>query len=108
MIYISNAFSINMLKDSSNIIYIEKIPLDEVKARLSKRKFVSAIGHKSTADLLTKILDIEIPFNRVEIKLKKGEEMIAFQIKQRLEEGKILTEEEIKNIPYEFYYVKIL
>ena len=106
-VYLANAFSLNMLRFEESVsVEIRKATIDEVKKLLSKG-FVSAIGHESTAKFLTKKLGIEVPVNRVAITLGLEDELIVAQIKQRLPEGKVLSEEELEKVPVEFYHVEI-
>ena len=64
-------------------------------------QFTSAVGHESTAEFLTKLLGIRVPENRRKISMKSGDVAIVLRLKERLEEGVILTEEEILNMPHE-------
>lgn len=110
MIYLANTFSLSMLGDSGKISF-RKINENEVKEIL-KEEFISCIGHQSTAILLSNILNQEIPMNRIQIKLNTGDKLIVFQVLVRLEEGKILTLEEMKDLLQQgkigFYLVEIL
>lgn len=60
----------------------------------------SAIGHKSTALFLSRILGIKIKYNRVRINMKLNDVALVFQLKERPAEGKIFSEEELKNSEY--------
>jgi hypothetical protein len=62
----------------------------------------SAIGHQSTADLLSMLLDIPVAVNRMEFKQTVDDVALIFKLKQRAPEGKILSREEIEGIGYEF------
>jgi hypothetical protein len=62
----------------------------------------SAVGHQSTCDILSKLLAIDVPLNRIEYKQQTGETALVFKLKGRPEEGKILTLEEIEKIGYQF------
>lgn len=62
----------------------------------------SAVGHQSTCDILTKLLGVTIPMNRIEYKQEVGTAALLFKLKGRPEEGKILTVEEIEEIGYNF------
>jgi hypothetical protein len=87
-------------KYDSVVIRLKRISVDEVKAFLSDHPFISAIGHQGTAQLLTEILGIEIPVNRITVQLKEGDIFIAFVLKQRLPEGVILTKEQLQKLDY--------
>lgn len=64
---------------------------------------LSAIGHQSTADILTELFDFSIPLNRIQYKQEVGDYCIVFKLNGRPEEGKVLTREDIEKIGYEFY-----
>lgn len=103
MKYIGNAFSLSMLEGSATL-RISEISLDEAK----KFNFdVSAIGHKATAEILSVLLEKPVTENRISVKLKVDDEILIFQLLERLPEGKILSIEEMKNIPHKWVLVKI-
>jgi len=109
MIYLANSFSINMLNiDDFYLIAIKKIDLSLVESILKNFEFYSCIGHKETAEFLTLLLDVEVKFNRENIKLNYGDRMIVFQLNERLPEGKILTKEELQKYNYAFYYIELV
>ncbi len=89
---------------------VRTVSLEEVKSLL-KGGFISVVGHQATADILTALLGVEVPFNRVAITMREGDSLIVFQLKMRLEEGRILSAEEVKSL-YEqglasFYLVEV-
>ena len=65
-------------------------------------QLVSAVGHQSACDILTTLLNTLIPMNRIEYKQEVGTAALIFKLKGRIEEGKILTVEEIEEIGYNF------
>lgn len=71
--------------------------------------YTSAIGHQSTCDALNTLLELQgsekITVNRIEIQMKRGDEALIFKPKGRLEEGKVLTVEELNQIGYDFYHL---
>ena len=82
-----------------------KISLSEVKEMLSRGSsfaYVSAIGHEGTAALMSHLTGIQIPVNRVAVKMQLGDLAIVFRVLERLPEGKVLTQEELEKVPYEF------
>lgn len=58
--------------------------------------FESAVGHEGTAVLLSQLCDVQIPANRVQIKLSDGDIAYVVTVGVRLPEGKVLTQEELK------------
>ena len=112
MLYLANAFSLGMLENPQEVtIYVTEIDIEQVKELLANG-FTSAIGHESTAAILSNILGIQVPVNRVPIKAKHGDDIIVFQLLQRLPEGKILSEQELQQLIQQkqvrFYYVEIV
>ena len=77
-----------------------KSSLPEVKELLSQG-FTSAIGHEATASLMSELTGINIPVNRVAIKMQPGDIAVVFRLLTRLPEGKVLSLDEIAKIPYE-------
>ena len=105
-VYLGNAFSLGML-DGDAKLEVRKVSTEDVK-KLLNGDFVSAIGHESTAQVVSKLLQTEVPQNRIQLKLEKGDTLVVFQLLKRLEEGKVLSEEELKSLPYTWYVVKVL
>jgi len=67
---------------------------------LDDHNFVSAVGHEATAEVLSRILGVEVPANRIRIKMEPGDKAIVFQLLRRLPEGKILSEGELEELPF--------
>jgi len=63
---------------------------------------VSAVGHEATARFLSLLVGIEIPVNRVAVKMAAGDRAVVFRVLMRLPEGKVLGEEELRQVPFEF------
>jgi len=80
--------------------------IEEVK-RLLSGGFESAVGHDATADFLTRLLGIPVHMRRVALQLTPGDVLAVFQIMQRLPEGKLLTADELANVPYKFFIVHV-
>ena len=112
--YLTNAFSLGMLgegafkdlngKEYSTII-VHRASVEEVKRFMSYRGFISAVGHKSTADFLSELLGVNVEYNRIQIELKRGDVVIVFQLQQRLPEGALL--EDLAGMKYQFFIVTV-
>jgi len=89
MTILGNALSINMLPIGfKGLLRIEEVSLEEAKALLQEEGFMSAVGHESTARLLTSLLGLDVPFSRTNVTLEKGVRLIVSQYRgPRLEEG---------------------
>lgn len=101
-------FNCSIMTDTG-VFVKEKTFLRKVKKIMEKTKNIeSAIGHESTAEILTELTGRKIPVRRVKyVQQTFPEEMaIVFQLRSRPDEGKILTREEIEETGYDFYTVK--
>lgn len=63
--------------------------------------FVSAIGHPAAAQFLATKLNTDIPANRAVVELQPGDQALVLRLKGRLPEGKVLSEEEMRGLPFE-------
>ncbi len=114
-IYVSNAFSLSMLganlPPEGRTVKVRPISLEEVKSLLQGGNYVSAVGHPATAEVLTALLGVEVPPNRVQIKLGVGDTLVVFQLLTRLPEGAVLTKDEVDSLVQEgkatFYLVEV-
>lgn len=89
------------------MFWFEKEDIVEAKKLIERfnGQFISAIGHQATADIMSKLLGYNIPYNRIIVKMNVGDIAIVFRLLNRIEEGKVLTEEEIKNIGFEIGFL---
>ena len=88
-------------------VKIRKASIDEVREIL-RSGFISAVGHQATADWLTRLLGIEIPFNRVAIAVKPGDICVHFVLRTRIPEGKILSYEELSKLEFDLAISEVL
>ena len=63
---------------------------------------LSAVGHESTAAILTDLLETPIEMNRIDFAQEINQSAIVFKLKGRAPEGVILSREQIEAIGYEF------
>jgi len=77
------------------------LTLEESKNLISEG-FESAVGHQSTCEILTSLLDVDVKMNRVQYSQQVNETALVFKLKGRPEEGKILSVADIEAIGYEF------
>jgi hypothetical protein len=62
----------------------------------------SAIGHRTTAELLSGLLDYQVAVNRMDFKQTVETIALVFKLKGRPPEGEILSREELEAMGYEF------
>lgn len=110
-IYLANSFSLGMLGEVEEAVISVKAlttkeQVEALKTMLKFEEWVSCIGHESTAQLLSEKFELPIEANRTPITLKDHDLVIVFQLLQRPPEGKVLTKEELEQIPIRIYLVE--
>ena len=86
--YISNAFSLQMLGNLPSSIHVQALSADEVATEINGDPWISAVGHPDTAAIITSMLAIEVPQNRINVTLHKGDRLYVAQVTGgRLPEG---------------------
>jgi hypothetical protein len=76
------------------------LTLDQAR-ELVRGGFISAIGHESTAALLSTLLQVPVRAERLTVSMAPGDRALVFRVHGRLPEAKVLTEEELRAIGYE-------
>ena len=80
--FLTNAFSIQMLK-KGGLVRFEEIAPEDIPTDV-----ISAIGHADTASVLTNMLGFEVPVNRAFVTLEPDTEIYVAQlVGGRLPEG---------------------
>ena len=84
--FITNAFSINMLTSSDNLVHFNKVDLDT--ARLYAKGAESAVGHADTAAVFEVVLELPVACNRTTLQCDRGTKLLVGQYTgPRLPEG---------------------
>jgi hypothetical protein len=81
---------------------LESISLEKAIELTHATNIDSAVGHESTAQILTELLGVEVPVNRQMFAQEVGQSAIVFKLNGRPPEGKILNREEIEVVGYSF------
>ena len=83
---------------------LETITLEEAQNLITNNKdnIISAIGHQSTADIMSTLLDVNINMNRIQFKQEVNQQALIFKLRGRPEEGRILKVSDIEQIGYDF------
>jgi len=89
MIYLTNAFSLNMMiNDNGRTVVVEPIAGSLAAQILYHEGFESAVGHADTAAVFSDVLGFTVKANRVSLALDRGAHVIVGQyIGPRLAEG---------------------
>lgn len=83
--YLANAFSLQMLDLSKeNSVEVVPVTMEEV----ARSGFESVVGHQDTANVLTTLLGVEVPMQRVSVRLESSDILYVAQVTGgRLPEG---------------------
>ena len=63
-------------------------------------QLVSAVGHQSSADAMTAVLDIPVQMNRITVHPEPGDQFLCLRLLSRAPEGVILDREQLEAIGY--------
>lgn len=86
MLYVMNS---SVVPNFGVYIYTPLTKEEAVKL-LQEEGFVSAVGHEATAQFLSQLFNVDIPVNRVSVKMVGGDRAIVCRLRKRLEEGQVL------------------
>lgn len=89
---------------TSGTFKLEDITLTRAKNIIKNNtdNLLSAIGHDSTAQIMSELLENKIEVNRIQFEQKVEQQAIVFKLNGRPPEGTILSLEDIEKIGYKF------
>jgi len=100
--YLVNAFSLNMVNTDRLYMRIDRVDADkfcsELRTRIDNNELQNAIGHDSTMAIVNSLCSVNMNVNRVSVKANDNDELLIIMIGERLQEGKVLSENEIKEM----------
>jgi hypothetical protein len=79
---------------------LRTVTLDEALTLIGGGPILSAVGHESTAQILTALLGREVAVNRIQFEQEAGQVALVFKLNGRAPEGRILTADEVAAIGY--------
>ena len=95
--------------------HCRQITLDDAKAMLGEKRgydlfdddpiegaYFSVVGHHSTAQMMSDLLQVPIRCCRHKIDPRDGDQFLCFKLKERPPEGMILSAEQLSNLNYEW------
>jgi hypothetical protein len=104
-VYLANGFSPSMLPLRIHYpIYVkfEEISQQEfcgeIKEALENNSLVNSIGHQSTVSLINSLCGTNLTVNRIAFVTDDEDRILIINIAVRLEEGKVLNDDEIKQL----------
>lgn len=87
---------------TTNGLYrISDLGVEEAKELIARHGFESAVGHEASAQVLSAILEVEVPMKRIEYSQAVGQKAIALKLNVRPPEGQILSAEEMFKVGFE-------
>ena len=78
------------------------LSLEQARLLVGAMNFTSAVGHSSTAEVMTSLLEVEVPFNRLNLQPVDGDSFLCFKLDRRPPEGAILDRQTLESIGYGF------
>ncbi|NKI33914.1 DUF1874 domain-containing protein [Wenzhouxiangella sp. XN79A] len=69
--------------------------------KLMTEGFVSAIGHSSTAEILSDLLGHHIEHQRISVQMETGDRAIVFRLLQRVPPQDISSKQQLEEVGYE-------
>ena len=86
---------------TTNGLYrVSEITPREAQALIETYGFVSAVGHKASAEVLSAILNTEIPMNRIQFTQSVGQKAVALMLNTRSPEGTVLSTAEMLEVGF--------
>jgi len=108
MYLLSTGYIPVLLEKWKKIVVVQRIVSPSEAKGLLSNGFISAVGHQSTAEIMSAVLGILVPYSRVQVFLEPGDEAVCFILKARPPEGRVLSKEELESIGYYFIHAKVL
>ena len=88
MLYITNAFSIQMLPHLATTLSFKPVTLEQAMKMAKANTFISAVGHEDTANVVSNLLNATVKMNRISVNLKDDDVLLVAQLSGgRLPEG---------------------
>lgn len=93
---------------TTGLYRVTLLDVEEAKDLIRTFGFVSAVGHRGSAEVFSQILGADVPMNRIEYSQKIGQKAIALKLKIRPPEGLILSAAEMAQIGFELLLLERL
>ncbi|HHX62690.1 MAG TPA: YddF family protein [Epulopiscium sp.] len=88
---------------TTNGLYrVSDLSVSEAKKLLCENGYVSAIGHESTAKIISELMEMDIQMNRINFEQMVNQKAVVFKLNKRPEEGTVLTRAQVEEVGYSF------
>lgn len=86
---------------NSGAYRLSDISTEKAREILSDNNFISAIGHDSTAEIISSVLGLNVPMNRINASFENvGDLAVCFKLNSRPKEGSILSLQDLQEIGF--------
>ena len=79
---------------------VTPVTLRAAQDLVSRHEFTSAVGHASTAEIMSALLGADVPMNRITVHPAEGDHLLCFRLNRRPPEGAILDRAELEELGY--------
>lgn len=93
---------------TTGLYRITEISQEEARSLVARYGFVSAVGHRATAEVFSSVLQVEVPMNRIQYEQQVGQKAIALKLNIRPPEGELLSVDEMLNVGFELQLLQRL
>ena len=77
------------------------LSIEEAKQLISDAYGIeSAVGHQATAEIISELLDVNCPVNRIQYEQPIQDVMIVFKLNKRMPEGEILDRQTLEEVGF--------
>ena len=88
---------------TTNGLYrVSDLSIRDAKKLLRENGYISAIGHESTAKIISELMGMDIPMNRIDFAQMVGQKAVVFKLNRRPKEGTVLSRAQVEEVGYSF------
>jgi hypothetical protein len=81
---------------------VTPLALSAAQEIVRQHEWVSAVGHESTAEIMSGLLEQPVEANRLSVAPEEGDHFLCFKLKRRPPEGAILDKATLEAIGFEW------
>ena len=88
---------------TTNGLYrVSDLSIRDAKKLLRENGYISAIGHESTAKIISELMEMDILMNRIDFAQMVGQKAVVFKLNRRPKEGTVLSRAQVEEVGYSF------
>ncbi len=85
---------------TNGLFQVSDITPEEASLLVRECGYISAVGHKAAASILSELLMVRVAMNRIQFYQQVGQKAIALKLNKRPDEGVVLDKEQTQQIGY--------